>query len=131
MHVNPNGVNSRLYCMYPRNGLAIRFNKYVYVGFLGNLDYKPNFSAVKSFILDILPLIETPICLLIAGPSNKKNIYRLLKRACAKSSHVVIYQGFVENKFDFFDQIDIFVAPMTEGSGIQNKVLEACSAFQL
>lgn len=127
MHINPNGVNSRPYCMYPRNGLEIRLNKYVYIGFLGNLDYKPNFSAVKSFILDILPLIETPICFLIAGPSNKKNIYRLLKRACKEARHVVIYQGFVENKFDFFDQIDIFVAPMTEGSGIQNKVLEACS----
>ena len=127
MHVNPNGVNSRLYCMYPRNGLDIRLKKYTYVGFLGNLDYKPNFSAVKSFILDVLPLIETPICFLIAGPTKKKNIHRLLKRACAEYSHVVIYQGFVENKFDFFDQIDIFVAPMTEGSGIQNKVLEACS----
>ena len=51
---------------------CIRLNNYIYVGFLGNLDYKPNISAVSSFILDVLPLIETPICFLIAGPSKKK-----------------------------------------------------------
>ena len=61
-----------------RNGLDIRLKKYIYVGFLGNLDYKP-ISAVKSFILDVLPLIETNM---FFNHKSKKKIFIAYLNAC-------------------------------------------------
>ena len=124
--VIPNGVTSRNYCTYPRIGLPLRSNHFCYIGFLGNLDYNPNFTAVKCLLDSILPAINLPICLFIAGPARVANIPRLISEANL-GPHSVIYQGFVNDRFNFFDQLDFFVAPMMNGSGMQNKVLEACS----
>jgi len=91
--------------------------------FIGNLSYLPNIEAANYISKEILPkLIEKypKIKILIAG-SNPSN--RVLKLA----NKNIEVQGWVEDIRVTYSSGKIFFAPMTIGSGLQNKLLEAMS----
>ena len=88
--------------------------------FLGNMEYPPNIDAVNYFVKDIFPLIKKKIKdakFFIVG-KNADNIKNLANRD-------VVVTGFVEDLGELFNKCKVFVAPMRQGSGLQNKVLEA------
>ena len=91
--------------------------------FIGNLSYLPNIEAAKFIAKEILPKlvgILPNIKILIAG-SNPSN--RVLKLA---NKNIKI-QGWVQDIRKTYSSGKIFFAPMTIGSGLQNKLLEAMS----
>ncbi len=91
--------------------------------FIGNLSYLPNIEAANFIAKEILPklLKKLPnIKILIAG-SNPSN--RVLKL----SNKNIEVHGWVEDIRKTYSSGKIFFAPMTIGSGLQNKLLEAMS----
>lgn len=91
--------------------------------FTGNMGYAPNESAALYLIKEVLPRIhdvnpEVRLTIAGANPSNK-----LLSKASGK----IKVTGWVEDLREVFSSSKIFVAPMLQGTGLQNKLLEAMS----
>ena len=94
------------------------------IGFIGNLDYAPNFDAVANLNLLMLEFSRgnhDVICR-IAGRLG------IQKRRKIEFTNSIEILGFVEDKQSFFHSIDLFVAPLRFGAGMQNKILEAMAA---
>ena len=95
------------------------------LGFHGNLAWLPNVSAVEFIGRHVLPLVRREIPdagLEVAGGGNSPRI-----RAIAALPGVHLH-GYVEDLASFLSQCDLYVAPMLEGSGVKNKLLEAMAA---
>ncbi|MEJ6681494.1 MAG: glycosyltransferase [Flavobacteriales bacterium] len=91
--------------------------------FTGNMGYLPNEDAALHLIRSIMPMlweVDQTITLTIAGaiPSNE-----LLSMA----SNRVKVTGWVNDIRNEFNSAKIFLAPMRQGTGLQNKLLEAMS----
>ena len=93
------------------------------IGFLGALNVAHNENAVKHFIEHIFPKIIKKVpnakFVVIGGGASKE----LLDYA----SENVIFTGRVEDIRKHLQQCKVFVCPMTFGSGIKTKNLEAMS----
>jgi glycosyltransferase involved in cell wall biosynthesis len=115
IRVLPNGVSSQS-CKDWEN---VQGNT---IGFLGNLNYGPNLRAVNWFALKVLPIVLESLPdakFVIAGQISKPLSF-------SESKNIQIL-GRVDSQFDFFKGVAVAVAPMLDGSGMQNKVLEAMS----
>ena len=91
------------------------------IAFLGALGVAHNEFAVRYFIKEILPLIllECPrVKFLVVGGGDSENLLKL------QSEHVT-FTGRVEDVRDYLEECSVFVCPMTFGSGIKTKNLEA------
>lgn len=91
------------------------------IAFLGALGVAHNEFAVRYFIKEILPLIllECPrVKFLVVGGGASENLLKL------QSEHVT-FTGRVEDVRDYLEECSVFVCPMTFGSGIKTKNLEA------
>ena len=91
------------------------------VVFWGNLDFPPNWTAVRHFYKNIyLPcLADQGVDWHILGRNPGPGIQ-------AMASHPRIHlAGFQEHLFDYIADKGVMVNPMVEGSGLKNKVLEA------
>lgn len=111
--VLPNGA--------PQNDLAsVEATKSTDVLFVGNMSYPPNQKAAEH-LYEIHLQLPPNITFQIAGvnPSVK-----LLKY----STHNFNVSGFVSNINQCYVSAKLFVAPMTIGAGMQNKILEAMAA---
>ena len=93
------------------------------IGFLGALGVAHNEQAVTHFIHDILPLIRKKVpdvkFLVIGGGASEE-----LKMLTSEFVH---FTGRVEDVRESLQQCRVFVCPLTFGSGIKTKVLEAMS----
>lgn len=92
-----------------------------YIGFLGAMSVAHNENAVRHFILDILPDIvkERPRAkFLVIGGGASDDLKKF------ESQHVH-FTGRVEDVRDYLEKCKVFVCPMTFGSGIKTKNLEA------
>lgn len=91
------------------------------MGFIGNLGYPPNISAVDVLVNEVLPEIRTGMpdanCLL-AGARPARSVLHL------GSDHVSVV-GWVDDIRTAYASTDVMVAPLFMGAGQQNKVLEA------
>lgn len=91
------------------------------IGFLGALSVTHNESAVKYFIERIFPIINknNPNIkfMIIGGGANKE----LLKYKCEN----IIFTGKVDDIREYLRKCKVFVCPLTFGSGIKTKNLEA------
>ena len=99
--------------------LSKKMNKII---FTGNMSYFPNKNAVKHFIKHIFPLIKKEIPSAefhIVGANPPKKILSL------HNGKDIFVHGFVENMSDHIRTSCVAVAPLTTGTGIQIKVLEA------
>ncbi len=120
--VVPNGVelnhNQKDYSNLSR---FQKSNQEINLIFTGNMGYYPNIEAVKYFSLSVMPnLLKKGLNakFTIAGKNPAKSVREL-------ANENVKVTGFVENIFDEINKADIYVAPLQEGAGLQNKILEA------
>ena len=103
---------------------------FVKLGYLGSFNHPPNRTAFIFFINKIAPLLEKEKIdyrFFIAGKNEKKEIDWLIKRSPIKNEKNIYNLGFVDNVTDFFQLIDILVAPIFSGSGSRIKILESLS----
>lgn len=98
-------------------------NKGNVIGFLGELSVAHNENAVVNFVENILPMIvkkvpDSKFWVIGGGASEELQKF--------ESEHVH-FSGRVEDVREFLQQCKVFVCPMTFGSGIKTKNLEAMS----
>ena len=92
--------------------------------FNGSLNYAPNLQAVKTILHTINPL------LLSSGISYKilicgKGLPPEMDELQAYADYNIVYAGFVQDIGVYFKGADVFINPVTEGGGIQTKLVEA------
>ncbi len=112
IHVIPNGIDANFYI--PINKVP----EYDLV-FVGNLGYKPNEEAVFN-LLKYYRINNLNHKVLIAGARPTKAILAINE----KNWNIA---GWVDDIRSAYNNAKIFVAPLTIGSGLQNKILEAMS----
>lgn len=91
------------------------------IGFVGFLSVAHNEAAVKKFINDVMPIIlkkkpNTKFMVIGGGASQE------LKRMGSKN---IVFTGYVEDVREYLKKCKLFVSPLTFGSGIKTKNLEA------
>jgi len=119
VHVVPNGI---FHDDAPPIASALPFGRII--GFLGNMSYEPNVSAALRLAQRIFPRILSRLgnaTLLIIGRDPAPAISQLAGPAISVT-------GTVDNIWPHILRADVFVFPMIEGSGLQNKILEAMYA---
>ena len=108
----PNGVDQS-FLSYPTD-----LGKEKDLLFTGNMSYPPNITASNYIVKEIIPKLEVPVMVTIAGANPTKEVEAL------NTDHVLI-TGYVEDIKEYYGSHKIFVAPMFLGTGLQNKLLEA------
>jgi glycosyltransferase involved in cell wall biosynthesis len=119
IHVVPNGI---FHADAPPIANAAPSGRVI--GFLGDMSYQPNISAVLRLAQRIFPRILASLAdarLLIIGRDPAPAIRQL-------RSPAITVTGTVDNIWPYIAQANIFVYPMIEGTGLQNKLLEAMYA---
>lgn len=92
-----------------------------YIGFLGALNVAHNENAVKHFVQNIFPYIQDKIHdakFLIIGGGASENLMSL-------KCNEIIFTGRVDDVREYLSICKVFACPMTFGSGIKTKNLEA------
>ena len=92
--------------------------------FTGNMNYPPNVDAALRLGLQVMPLLwkKLPhVKLIIAGAEPHRSLQQNLK-----DSRIEI-TGWMDDIRKAYERGSVFVAPMSLGSGMQNKILEALS----
>jgi glycosyltransferase involved in cell wall biosynthesis len=120
IHVIPNGISTPQAPLPTSSRSADR----PIIGFLGDMSFPPNVSAVLRLANLILPRVREKLYnteLLIIGRNPAPEIRRL-------RSPSVTVTGEVEDIWEFIARVTVFAFPMTEGSGLQNKLLETMYA---
>ncbi len=114
------------------NGIAdiffepIENSKSIDILFVGNLSYYSNIDAVDFIIHQIFPELKKmgiPFRIVIAGKSPSHE----MKEWIHTSGQVELLEN-VPQIEKIYQQARIMVAPITKGTGLQNKVLEALAA---
>lgn len=112
-----NGIDHQYFTPYDRM-------KDFDLGFVGNMGYLPNVGAVMNLCKDILPtyasLYKYDLSLLIAGARPHQNVKKL-------ASDKIKISGWVDDIRDAYARCKILCAPIYNGTGQQNKILEAMS----
>lgn len=93
--------------------------------FAGTLDYEPNAEALDSILQYIVPLLQKKgfnFRLLICGtlPAARQTALNALPN--------ITTTGFVDDLLTHLAVADVFINPVTSGSGIQTKNIEAIGA---
>ncbi|MEP7322592.1 MAG: glycosyltransferase [Saprospiraceae bacterium] len=115
------------------NGLDQRFLKDanatrdIDILFFGNLSYFSNINAVEFLIKEILPALKRrnkTLRIMIAGAQPEKSLIKLIGY---HPDSVTLQANVIDAKV-IYKRAKIFVAPITLGTGQQNKVLEAIAS---
>ncbi|MCM1985146.1 glycosyltransferase [Lyngbya confervoides] len=84
--------------------------------FIGS-QYDPNVEAIYEFCTQVLPKLNDKVYLyLVGGVSNSQDL---------PSDSRIVRLGFVENLDELYSQIDAVVLPLSFGSGVSVKAVEA------
>ena len=113
----PNGIDFQYF-------KAEKIAKENVVLFTGNMNYPPNVEAALRLGKNIMPLVwkQFPAAkLLIAGAEPHRSLMQELRDPRIEIT------GWMDDIRDAYLAGKIFAAPMTMGSGMQNKILEALS----
>lgn len=89
--------------------------------FVGNFEYPPNVEAAKYLIEELLPIVRKrypQVQLWLVGNAPPPELRQ------HTSSHIRV-TGYVDDMTMYMEQAAVFVAPLTVGTGLKNKVLEA------
>ena len=111
----PNGVKNELF--YYKKFDAKYSNA---ITFMGTMSYQPNIDAVNWFMNNVLDYVDKKYIFYIIGknpPSSLTKFARLTKQN--------LFTDFVDDPYLLINSSICFVAPMQNGAGIQNKVIEA------
>jgi glycosyltransferase involved in cell wall biosynthesis len=95
----------------------------VRVLFAGVMSYRPNIDAAELFVNRILPKLHEDVEVRIVG----KDPPDVIRNLASKDRRVVVTGTVPDMRTEYWGA-DIFVAPMTETSGIKIKVLQAMAA---
>jgi len=115
LHILPNGVDTT-YFHLNQNGVTATYD----LVFCGNLSYRPNRQAVEALVSQILPSLPQYTCL-IAGAE-------LPQALCESPLPHLTTLGYQEDIRSVYWSGRLMVVPILEGSGQQNKVLEAMAS---
>lgn len=118
LHVIPNGVDGQLFCPDPSTTASP-----MSMVFHGNLGYSPTTTAARVLAEQILPLVRAEVpeaSVTIVGRRPPPSILAL-----GSADPAVRIAGDVEDVPPWLRAAGVYAAPMTTGSGIKNKVLEA------
>ena len=91
------------------------------IGFIGSFSHPPNIEALRFICEEIAPLAfesDLGLIFLIAGRNPPEHIIQ-------HAPSNVVFLGFVERLSDFYDQVDVVIAPLLSGGGVKIKVAEA------
>lgn len=110
----PNGVNEALF-KYDKIDDQYKNS----IGFFGAMHYQPNIDAVLWLDQFVLDFIDPSITLYIIGSNPSKQVLNI-----ARKRKNVIVTGFLEDPYLILNSCFAIVAPMQNGGGIQNKILE-------
>ena len=91
--------------------------------FVGNLSYSPNIEAINTIINEILPAYNNKyntLKLLLSGATPAQSIIKQIQ-----NNPNIELTGWVDDISDSYLKGKIFIAPMTIGTGLQNKLIEA------
>ena len=110
--VVPNGVDPGPAANGPAPGSVLAF--------LGSYDVEANVDAAERLVRDVLPLVPDGRVLLIGRDPSP--------RVRALAGPRVEVTGTVPDVYAALARASVFVAPITKGHGVRNKVLEAMAA---
>ena len=110
----PNGVNSSLFNYTKKEN---NYNNFIV--FFGTMFYQPNIDAMIWFEKYVLDHLQPDIKLVIIGARPSKSILNI-----AKKRTNVIVTGFLDDPYSIINSCFAVIAPMQNGGGIQNKILE-------
>ena len=91
--------------------------------FVGNLSYYSNEAAVQYLIKNIIPYISPSLKIVIAGADPSV----VIKNLVMGNSRVELIPD-VDDIKSIYKRAKIFIAPITKGTGMQNKILEAIAS---
>lgn len=116
IHIVPNGIDLDFF-----NPKELSIAKSYDIAFVGNMGYLPNIAAAEYLVNQVLPLVqrkrpETNV--LIAGARPDDRVKRLA------NSNVTV-SGWMDDIREGYASSNLFVAPLFNGTGQQNKILEA------
>lgn len=120
LEVLTNGVDAQAFA-----GLAPPSAAAPVVAFLGQMDYPPNVSAAVHLAREVLPRVRRTVPgarLLILGRSPAPEV------AALASAGKVEVRGAIDSVPASLEPVAVFAAPLDEGRGLPNKVLEALAA---
>lgn len=93
--------------------------------FVGNLAYEPNARAASILVEEVLPRVRQQVPdarAVLVGPSPSDHLL-----AAARGGAVEV-TGWVSDVNPWLARAAVCVAPLTQGAGIKNKILEAMAA---
>lgn len=90
---------------------------------VGNMSWYPTVKGTKYFVEHIytkLKAVDETLKLFIVGARPSQELID-----CAQNDSSIVITGFVESVKEYYEQCDIAVVPIYEGTGAKLKVLEA------
>lgn len=112
----PQGVDiDKFYLLENKN-----VNSKLKILYSGNFEYTPNIKGAFYIINEILPNLVGNFEIKFVGKGADKIDFR-----CYDSRLSIV--GYVEDIADEYLHSDLFLAPLYEGAGLQNKILQAIS----
>lgn len=94
------------------------------ITFVGKMSYNPNVVAVTNFANNIFPTIQKKypkVKFVIVGSDPSEEVKKL-----AINPNIIV-TGFVDDVNQYMVSSTIVIAPMLNGAGVQNKILQAMS----
>lgn len=110
----PNGVNKELFIYKKTDG---SYNKSI--AFFGSMFYQPNIDAMIWFEKYVMDHLHPDIILYIIGARPSKSILRI-----GEVRKNIIVKGFLNDPYLILNSCFALIAPMQNGGGIQNKIIE-------
>lgn len=111
----PNGVNESLFNYTKRDT-----DYSDYIVFFGAMFYQPNVDAMIWFDKYVLDHLDPNIKVVVIGARPSTSILNIAK----KRTNVKV-TGFLDDPYSIINSCFAVIAPMQNGGGIQNKILEA------
>ncbi len=93
-------------------------NKEYDIVFVGNMGYEPNIYAARYLLNELVSSMSKDIKVLIAGARPPASLK-------AKTNAQIHVSGWMEDIRDAYNKSKVFLAPIADGIGQQNKILEA------
>lgn len=96
--------------------------------FNGSLDYLPNTDAIRIIVTELVPLLQKAALsfrIIICGKKLDRAWEKVLN-----ANPSILYPGFVEDINLYLEGTDCFISPVTLGSGIRIKMVDALAANQ-
>lgn len=110
----PNGVNEAL---FNYTGKSNDYNNCVV--FFGAMFYQPNIDAMVWFEKYVMDYLDPTIKVIVIGPRPSNSVLNIAKKR--KNIEVT---GFLDDPYLIINSCFAVIAPMQNGGGIQNKILE-------